>query len=355
MTPPVPTEELTPVLQKRVARLNRLNEGEENGTPLAETVRAGLTHLWETGGRLGSMASGLAPESIYVREPFICDQVTKPALGELVKSSGLQLRLLLLLLFDAQCRHPMGEHVRNVRGVSRGRNDEYLAWRDLVLTDTHPTSGTGRSSGVLRARQITEALVALENKKLVTIPTTHGKRHYDRFQMLEETGSSGDAPAYTGPDSGVAIPRNFFTNLWVFALTDTEIAAYLALLYMRKAHLGYHEQVGVFLTAEHREKYFGLTRTTWRSVDLLHRYRLIDRMPSTGRSFRSGKVGQFPERWANREVLPVRHKIVDKALDRLAIPAIRQVLTAPTDLDKQRLEIGQAAIDANQNLELPTL
>jgi hypothetical protein len=31
----------------------------------------------------------------------------------------------------------------------------------------------------------------------------------------------------------IRIPREFFTNLWVFALTDTEIVAFLTLSFLR--------------------------------------------------------------------------------------------------------------------------
>jgi hypothetical protein len=60
----------------------------------------------------------------------------------------------------------------------------------------------------------------------------------------------------------------------------------------------------VYLLDRHRNDNFRLKRATWRATDFLHRFRLIDRVPSPGRNFSTGKVGNFEHQWANRQVMP---------------------------------------------------
>jgi hypothetical protein len=237
------------------------------------------------------------------------------------------------MLFDAQCRHTPGEQVHNVRNIVQGTGDHYPAWRDLTMAETHPTQGTGRTAGDLRARQITEALRALDAEHLVITPRANDRRRYDAFQLLSEDSTPGAVSPYTVPDEGVGISRHFFTNLWVFALTDTEIATFLALSSLRADFPHMHKTHGIFLTAEHRATQFHLTRTAWRSTDFLHRFRLIERMPSSGRNFHTGNVGDFANRWANRQVSPVLYKINDRELTNPAFPTIRQVLSVPSAYD----------------------
>ncbi len=262
-------------------------------------------------------------------------------LPRLIKSRGLQLRLELLLLFDAQCRYEPGQEVRNVRCISPDPDEEYVSWRQLMLAPTMITEKTGRGPGDLRARQITEALRALEVHHLVQIPREKGgrRRQYNRFRLLAETGWP-EEHRYTVPDHDrvFAISRYFFTNLWVFALTDTELATYLVLSWLRWRLSISHAGEGVYLTADYRERLFGLTRATWRTTSLLHQFRLIDKMPDDGRDFRTGNIiGDFKKKWANREVTPVRFKINDEVLKKLALPMIYQVLAEPTEDDQQRL------------------
>jgi hypothetical protein len=174
-----------------------------------------------------------------VRQPFIVgppDAQPGPALSRLVRSKGLQLRLELLMLFDAQCRHEPGAAVRNVRRIAPHADERYTSWRELVLAANTATVGTGRGPGNLRARQITEALQALQAHHLVEIPMMKGgtRRRYDDLRLLAESSTAEASPRYIVPEMGVAIPRQFFTNLWVFALTDTELATYLTLAFLRQ-------------------------------------------------------------------------------------------------------------------------
>lgn len=329
----------------RLAHVQALRSMTEGPEPLSATVQRRLQDLWESGGGVDpATRPGRRPEYILLRPGFLHapNDATGPALPRLVKSRGLQLRLLLLLLFDAQCRAEPGEQVRNVRRIARGADDRYPSWRELVLAETAPTTGTNRGASALRGRQIREALVVLERENLVAIHRRPGgRRDYNTFRLLSEASTAEEHPRYLVPENGIRIPRHFFINLWVFALTDTQLATYLLLAFLRHQFPSRHTEQGVFLTAEDREKIFRITRAAWRSTDLLHRYRLIDRMPTTQRNFRTGKVGDAKRKWANREIAPARFKINDGALEHPALDVIRQVLAEPAIEDHWRRETGQ--------------
>ena len=56
------------------------------------------------------------------------------------------------------------------------------------------------------------------------------------WQLQTEESNPDEHPDYLVPNptpGTFRIPREFFTNLWIFALTDTEIAAYLTLTFLR--------------------------------------------------------------------------------------------------------------------------
>jgi hypothetical protein len=169
-------------------------------------------HPWEHGGRTGETRPGERPESIVIRPRFLvrpADDPHVPVLPKLIKSRGLQLKMELLVLFDAQCRHESGKTARNVRRVTAPKaGDEYLPWRQLVLAESRPTRGIDRGAADLRSRQITEALRALDDLDLLSIPREPGgtRRIYGlgkdgkkTWQLQSEDSTPDVYPDYTVP------------------------------------------------------------------------------------------------------------------------------------------------------------
>ncbi|BCY10964.1 hypothetical protein [Actinoplanes sp. L3-i22] len=349
----------------RIARLRRLRsalDGADRQKTLAGGVTERLDHLWRTGGQDHATARGIRPDYIQIRERFIratlADELG-PTLPRLLQTQGLQVRLQLLLMFDAQCRYHPGMPVHNVRSIARRADDQFAGWRELVLADVQPSQAfggpdaTSKVRGALRRRQITEALVRLEDQHLVTIPRhPKGSRRYDDFQLLSEEGSR-EHPPYTGPRTTVlSLPRHFFTSGWVWVLSDTEIATYLMLRHMRAARPAAHADSGVFVTSGDRETLYRQHRSTWRSADMLYRLRLIDRMPTTGRNFRTGKLGnpKIKDKTARKPL--VRYKINDDALQDNALATAWQVLTDPSTQDVIRRDHGPLAEKADPSVSL---
>jgi hypothetical protein len=310
--------------------------------PLASVVGANLMHLWEAGGRrtVTRPPTGRRPTNIFIRPNFIRRESGDPVLPKLIKSKGLQLRLELLMLFDAQCRSEPGKQAAAVHTISPTADQRYDAWSQLVLSASTPTQGSGRGPAALRARQITEALRALEDQHLVNIPRESGgvRRSYAKAQLRSEDSTADQEAPYVVPTGGVAIPSAFFLNLWVFALTDAELATYLALRWLRWA-FGHQDQ-GVFIVAADREAYFGLKEASWRSHRMLHSFGLVDRARDQRRVFKTGKILHFPQAWKKREVLPYHFSVRDEALDQPALDVIHRVLANPTPADLLREEFG---------------
>jgi hypothetical protein len=209
----------------------------------------------------------------------------------------------------------------------------------VELAATSPTPGTAFGAASLRERQIRKALRALADQHhLVAIPqNVAGRREYDRARLLSEANTADKQTRYSVPTAGVDIPHTFFTNMWLFALTDTELAAYLALAFLRARFPSKHYSQGVYLTWADRAAAFRLTIATWRATELLHRYGLIDRQHDGRRSYQSGKVGDFKKRWTRGEVMPVRYRLNDDAPNQPALETIHRVLVTPTEDDRRRL------------------
>lgn len=318
-------------------------DGPEGSTRLHEEVRQNLEDLWQYGGNRDGKTPGRRPEWILIRPEFLLQQPGadhKPALARLVPAKGLPLRLELLMLFDAQCRYRPGERARVNRTFEDVEaNASIKSWQKVVLSDT---SSDYREAGALRGRQIKEALRVLDKQHLVDIgadKSRPGRRDLNRITLLSEASTPVSRPKYTVPEGGVYVSRHFFTNLWMFALTNTEIAVFLALSARRAAFPLAHATDGVYVVQEHRRQ-FGLKDNTWRSARALHHYGLVDRVLDTERDPQSGKISDYATRWKKHEVMPTRFTIIDSALKQPAVPTIDRVLNNPTPEDQMRQWFG---------------
>jgi hypothetical protein len=264
-----------------------------------------------------------------------------PVLPRLVATRGLPLRLELLMFFDAQCRYGPEDRVRIGRTFEAVEEEDapIKSWPKVVLSDT---SSDYREAAALRGRQIKDALRVLYKQHLVDIgrdKNRPSRRDLDRITLLSETSTPANRPKYTVPTAGVYVSRHFFTSLWVFALTNTEIATFLALSARRAEFPNAHNASGIFVLQRHRRQ-FGLKDNTWRSARDLHTCGLVDRVTDPHRDIENGKIGDFGARWKKHEVMPTHFTIVDSALEQPAVPTIDRVLNHPTAQDQWRQWLG---------------
>lgn len=328
--------------RRRLSALDALEQAVDgrDARPLHEVVTDNLRGVWKNGGRKHDDKPGLQPATIRIRDAFVATPATDahgPALPRLVQSKGLQLRLYLLMLFDAQCRHAVDDRVRNARTVSTS-NGPYRSWGELVLSA--PDHQQKQQQPVAwqivrrrRERQIREAMLALETApRLLDIALTstgRKRRDYDKPTLLAEDSTPDAQARYAIPtDQMFGVPREFFTNLWVFALTDTEIACYLAL---RWAHQQAPkvDRANFFIVSQERETILRLTRTTWDSIERLQAYGLIERTDFSGRDPVTGQIESFRDKWQAGEVTSPKYAFLRDGVKRPAIEAMRQALLNP--------------------------
>ena len=345
LVPPLPPGSLAHRSERAAIndRLLSACDGPEGSIRWHEEVRQNLEQLWLYGGNRDGKTPGRRPDWICIRPEFLMQQPGAdhgPALARLVPARGLSLRLELLMLFDAQCRYGPEEQVRIDRTFEAVEaNAPIKSWQKVVLSDT---SSDYREAGNLRGRQIKKALRVLDQQHLVNIGADNkrpGRRDLNRIRLLSEASTPVNRPKYTVPANGVYVSRHFFTSLWVFALTNTEIAMFLALSARRAAFPAAHNTSGVFVAQRHRGQ-FGLKDNTWRSRRELHTYGLVDTAPDSKRDTYTGKIEDFGSRWMKHEVMPTRFTIIDKALAQPAVPTIDRVLNNPTPEDQWRQRFG---------------
>ncbi|MFD6568533.1 hypothetical protein [Micromonospora profundi] len=343
---PLPPGSLSADRSERAAINDRMLsacDGPEGSVRLHEEARQNLKHLWLYGGNRDGRTPGRRPDWIFIRPDFLMHQPGvghEPALARLVPARGLSLRLELFMLFDAQCRYGPEDRVRINRTFEAVEaNAPIKSWQKMVLSDTNSDY---RDAAALRGRQIKKALRVLEQQHLANIgadKSRSGRRDLNRITLLSEASTPVNRPKYTVSTNGVYVSRHFFTSLWVFALTNTEIAVFLALSARRAAFPTAHNTSGVFVVQKHRSQ-FGLKDNTWRSARELHHYGLVDSVPDSCRDIYTGKIENFGNRWKKHEVMPTRFTVIDSALEQPAVPTIDRVLNNPTPEDQWRQRIG---------------
>jgi hypothetical protein len=306
--------------------------------PLHEVITDNLRHVWKNGGRKGDDKPGLQPANIWIRNGFVwttAEDAHDTPLRRLIQSKGLQLRLYLLMVFDAQCRHEAGDRVRNVRPVSTSTG-AYKSWGELVLSAPDHKDEPPVAWQILRRRrerQIKEAMLALETeRRLLDIGTTttgRRRRDFDKPTLLAEDSNPDAQARYTvAEEQRFFVPREFFTNLWIFALTDTELACYLALRWGR-AQAPPADRDSFSIVSSERETHLRLTRTTWDSIERLQAFGLIQRTDYGGRDPYTGTIESYRDKWQAGEVTSARYAFTDDGVQRRALPAVRDALLNP--------------------------
>lgn len=255
---------------RRLRRLRQLGAGNQ-----MHFVNEAVRLVWEQPG-------GLRPAVIRIRPGFLLARKAgaerrDAPMSHLINPRGVALRLFLLAIFEAQCRPTSAELPENTRPLSG-----HMGWGDLLAIDaawSQPdktylhSSIQNRTLDSSRDRQVKGALRTLErhgDKALVEVPPKAGGRYrdYARFRLMKESGRGGvlTPDYYTVPSAekpAFSIPSQFFLRGWVQVLYPSEIATWLALRVLRAVYPVKHNESGVFLYGQAREKHFHLLRDTY--------------------------------------------------------------------------------------------
>jgi hypothetical protein len=245
----------------------------------------------------GTLHEARRPREIVIRTPLIRSAASarpgapdSPPASRMLSPRGQALRLYLLAVFEAHCTRPPGGVVHGGRRLLRQPESEEPGWTDLFAAPVYgPPEGdrTKERSGpaALVARQLQSGLVALEKIGLVELGRGRSWERFNGFRIMTESGPGdlADPSYYRVPKStsvGLTVPAAFFLNGWLWALTNSEIAAYLMFRWLAAAFPGEHAGDGVYIYGDDREQYFGLRRDAYESHILLAQFGLIERQPS---------------------------------------------------------------------------
>ncbi|MFH8894238.1 hypothetical protein [Streptomyces sp. NPDC017949] len=268
-------------------RLDALRELRREVLP---TVNATVQAVW---------SGGIVPTGVRVRRDFYRLQVQKPVLDErtplpkserplaaqMVTPKGLHLRLLLMLLYAAQCTAKPGGTWRTPYPVEWKEGSDSSLMRLMASVAAYKGPGIlGASAPTNRRRQITQALLQLEQLNLVR-PTQGPGRSRQGYELLSESGSSTvtEPVPYTVPadteGSFIELPIEFFTHGWIHVLTMSEIAALLMWFDTIKFHATWLETAGFpigHVPSDVRLGRYGLSRDAYETHMPLDAFQLID-------------------------------------------------------------------------------
>ncbi|MFB7472232.1 hypothetical protein [Kitasatospora sp. NPDC056184] len=168
-----------------------------------------------------------------------------------------------------------------------------------------------------RARQVKSGFQRLASEGLVRV--IKSSRGAISIMPLHESGiADSRVNEYVIPewDSGrlILLPTEFFTDGWIFILSQSEIRMYLVLLHMARRFRTNHRETGVYCAGSIRDYEYFLSRDVYEAHLLLEGFGLIRRVASGDRHF-DGKLIQFHRRLERGDLMPA-HRF--KVMPRLA-------------------------------------
>lgn len=302
---------------------------------------ARLEELLESG-RVGLVTTALtglhrvrAPQEVRLRAPFVCSatpikpgQPGSPPASLMLSPNGQALRLYLLAVFVAHCLRPAGAALPADRPLRRGPGSTDPSWVDLfaaTLVQQRPGVRTKERTGPATKieKQLQNALRRLLELQLVELGPERSAARFDAFALLAETGRGSLATPdyYTVPSqlSGTfGIPVSFWLSGWLWALTNSEITAYLMFRWLAASFPSEHQTAGVYIYGEDREAHFGLGRDAYESHILLDAFGLLDQQVSAERDENNRIIGYK----AGERYEALRFKLTDDGLAEDAVLSV---------------------------------
>ncbi|MFI6153320.1 hypothetical protein ACIBCA_11550 [Kitasatospora sp. NPDC051170] len=262
-----------------------------------------------------------------LREPPIC-RVTAPR--------GLNLQLYLIALFEAQCRKRTGVAGPSPLPIYSAEPEE-ASWVRVTASQARENMEARRQITELgnRIRQVKSGFQRLASEGLVRI--IKSSRGTISIMPLHESGiTDSKVNDYVIPSGDsmrlIFLPVEFFTDGWIFILTQSEIRMYLVLLHMARRFRKNHRETGVYCAGSIRDYEYCLSRDVYETHLLLEGFGLIERMSSGDRHF-DGKLIQFHRRLERGEVMPAHRFKVAARLAHIRNPVAKakRVLSEHSD------------------------
>jgi hypothetical protein len=196
----------------------------------------------------------------------------RPPATRLITSRGAALRFAVTLLAFVQTERKPGAKARLKEfGIEITGNSRVLGWADLIAADAADSNSGGvfLTARDKRARSVRNALTALEEAGLVSVPGKPGARNrFEEFILLNERGieAVGEAEEYrvpTNSESTFDMPAGFVTNGWLHVLEDSEIALLLMVACRRR---GWIDNGLLVVPSDVRLRNYGIHRDAYSSA-----------------------------------------------------------------------------------------
>ncbi|MFF4265798.1 hypothetical protein [Streptomyces virginiae] len=253
------------------------------------------------------MRGGPWPRQVRIRSTFLVGTPsTQPPIGRIAAPRGLNLQIYLLALFEAQSRKRAGAAGACPLPISGGINP----WTDLVVSEAKQNTQAKApiTSTQNRARQIKSAIKRLSDENLVLRNVGDPKRPYPLMLLHESAESQLETLEYVIPETRKApfvltLPVQFFTNGWIYLLTDAEIRMYLVLKHLSATFSEAHLFSGVYCSDRDRNQRYWISRDIYEAHLTLSRFGLIEVAPNRMRH-RDGKLMGFKSFVESGSMLP---------------------------------------------------
>lgn len=308
--------------RRRIVRLRSLLD--EAGKNIDAQAASARHLLWEK----------RQPQSIRVRQGLVLRQGRDASpLREVSASRSAAVQLLLLAIFENQCRPARRDGYRTPVPLQDADAQTETAWRYLIALPTVDLTSEltqARMPVENRIEQLKNALDRLEEFRRVDLKPKQIRGRYEFFELLnEEKSNRGGAIRYKAPGPNepmIDIPVEFFLQGWVHALEDNEIIAYLFLLHQAKLYPEQNSGPGIPLTRFAWAEAFGNSRA-YESYRLLSRFGLI-KIKRDDRRHADGTVAGLRGSGQRRRIAtePHHYWVDTVALQRQAIPAVTKGL-----------------------------
>lgn len=278
---------------------------------------------------------GVRPSTVGVRTAlFTGNPYKRPPIARISAPRGLNLQIYLLALFEAQCRKRTG-----LAGVcplpisDDGPLD--FSWSGLVVSAARENTRAKApvTSSQNRVRQIRSSLKRLDDEGLILRNVGDPKNPYPLMLLNEASAKRAErfdyaVPAeHEGPRTMIQVPVQFFTNGWVYLLTDSEIRMYFIFRHLAGRFPEAHYKRGIYCTDRDREWLYVISRDVYEAHLMLTRFGLLERIANPSRHA-DGKVVNFDAYLDEGGVVsPHRFRVEPhRALMAKPIPRIRRAL-----------------------------
>lgn len=229
--------------QARAARLALLQQPDVRGVTVDQLACDARARLWAA--RPGDHAGASGGDVLLRAGLILRGNATHSPLLDVAAPRSAAVQLLLVALLAAQSRRPAAAAGHAMRIPLRDPVDSAsTCWRYLVALPTVDTGGrhgrgtVSRTPTENRLAQLRTAFTRLHERGRIELAGDTGRGRFENVKLLnEEVNRRGGTVPYRRPaphERVVRLPVEFFTNGWVHALTDSEIAAYLFLLLLQQ-------------------------------------------------------------------------------------------------------------------------